>query len=64
MEKPQTPYLNILNFSKITNSIGKVFNSFDVTRPIEPSPHEKISIPENLTPFRKLQFSHAHEIRN
>ena len=61
MKKPQTPYLKILNFSKHPNSIGKVFNSFEVTRPIKPSPHEKISIPENLTPFRKLQSSHAHE---
>ena len=62
MKKPQTPYLKILNFSKKkTNSIGKVFNSFEVTQPIKPSPHEKISIPENLTPFRKLQSSNAHE---
>ena len=64
MKKPQTPYLKILNFSKNPNSIGKVFNPFEVTRPIKPSPHEKISIPENLTPFRKLQSSHAHENRN
>ena len=64
MKKPQTPYLEILNFSKNPNSIGKVFNSFEVTRPIKPSPHEKISIPENLTLFRKLQSSHAHENRN
>ena len=64
MKKPQTPYLKILNFSKNPNSIGKVFNSFEVTRPIKPSPHEKISIPENLTPFRKIQSSHAHENRN
>ena len=60
MKKPQTPYLKILNFSKKPNSIGKLFNSFEVTRPIKPSPHEKISIPENLTPFRKLQSSHMH----
>ena len=64
MKKPQTPYLKILNFSKNPKSIGKVFNSFEVIRPIKPSPHEKISIPENLTPFRKLQSSHAHENRN
>ena len=64
MKKAQTPHLKILNFSKNPNSIGKVFNSFEVTRPIKPSPHEKISIPENLTPFRKLQSSHAHENRN
>ena len=64
MKKPQTPHLKILNFSTNPNSIGKIFNSFEVTRPIKPSPHEKISIPENLTPFRKLQFSHAHENRN
>ena len=62
MKKPQTLRLKILSFSKNLNSIGKVFNSFEVTRPIKPSPHEKISIPENLTPFRKLQSSHAHEI--
>ena len=65
MKKPQTPaHLKILNFSKNPNSIGKVFNSFEVTPSIKPSPHEKIPIPENLTPFRKLQSSHAHEIRN
>ena len=58
MKKPQTPHLKILNFSKNPNSIGKVFNSFEVTRSIKPSPHEKIPIPENLTPFRKLQSSH------
>ena len=29
MKKPQIPHLKILNFSK--NSIGKVFNSFEVT---------------------------------
>ena len=52
MKKPQTPYLEILNFSKKPKSIGKVFNSFEVTRPIKPSPHEKISIPENLPPFK------------
>ena len=63
MKKPQTPYLKILIFSKNPNSSGKVFNSFEVTRPIKPSPHEKISIPENLTPFRNLQSSHAHENR-
>ena len=55
MKKPQTPPLKIFNFSKNPNSIGKVFNSFEVTRLIKPSPHEKISIHENLTPFRKLQ---------
>ena len=65
MKKPQTPHLKILNFSKKPNSIGKFFNSFEIlTRPIKPSPYEKISIPENLTPFRKLQSSHAHENRN
>ena len=66
MKKPQTPHLKILNFSKKKkNTIGKFFNSFEVlTRPIKPSPHEKISIPQNLTPFRKLQSSHAHENRN
>ena len=61
MKKPQTPHLKILNFSKKNpNSIGKNFNSFEVTRPINPSPPEKIWIPEKLTPFRKLQSSHAH----
>ena len=64
MKKPQTPHLKILNFSINLNSIGKDFNSFEVTRPIKPSPHEKISIPDNLTPFRKLQTSHAHENGN
>ena len=64
MKKPQTPHLKILNFSMNPNSIGKDFNSFEVIRPIKPSPHEKISIPDNLTPFRKLQSSHAHENRN
>ena len=64
MKKPQTSHLKILNFSINPNSIGKDFNSFEVTRPIKPSPHEKISIPDNLTPFRKLQSSHAHENRN
>ena len=64
MKKPQTPHLKILIFSKNPNSIGKVFNSFEGTRSIKPSPHEKIPIPENLTPFRKLQSSHAHENRN
>ena len=38
------------------NSIGNVFNSFEGTRPIKPSPHEKILIPENLTPFRKYSI--------
>ena len=62
MKKPQvSPHLKILNFSTNPNSIGKIVNSFEVTRPIKPSPYEKISIPENLTPFRKLQSSHAHE---
>ena len=46
------------------NFTGKVVKSFEVTRPNKPSPHEKIPIPENLTPFRKLQSSHAHENRN
>ena len=65
MKKPQTLYLKNSQFLKNPNSIGKVFNLFEVTRPIKPSPpHEKISIPENLTPFRKLQSSHAHENRN
>ena len=41
MKKPQTPHLKILNFSKNPNSIGKVFNSFEVTRPIKPSPMRK-----------------------
>ena len=58
------PTWKIINFSKNPISIGKIFNSFEVTRPIKPSPHEKISIPENLTPFRKLQSCYAHENRN
>ena len=58
------PTWKILNFSKNPNSIGKIFNSFEVTRPINPSLHEKISNPENLTPFRKLQSFYAHEDRN
>ena len=62
MKKPQIPpHLKILNFSTNPNSIGKIVNSFEVTRPMKPSPYEKITIPENLTPFRKLQSSHAHE---
>ena len=65
MKKPQTPHLKNSQFlKKKPNSIGKIFNSFEVTRPIKPSPHEKISISENLTPFRKLQSSYAHENRN
>ena len=64
MKKPQTPHLKILNFSKNPNSIRKIFKSFEVTRSIKQSPHEKILIPEKLTPFRKLQSSHAHENRN
>ena len=56
MKKPQTPYLKILNFSKNPNSIRKVFNSFEVTRPIKPSPHEKISIPENLPPLERFNL--------
>ena len=58
------PTWKILNFSKNPNSIGKMFNSFEVTRPIKPSLHEKISSPENLTPFRKLQSFYAHKDRN
>ena len=58
------PTWKILNFSKNPNSIGKIFNSFEVTRPIKLSLHEKISNPENLTPFRKLQSFYAHEDRN
>ena len=58
------PTWKILNFSKNPNSIGNFFNSFKVTRPIKPSPHEKISISETLTHFRKLQSSRAHENRN
>ena len=49
MKKPQTPYLKILNFSKNPNSIGKVFNSFEVTRPIKP-------IPENLPPLERFNL--------
>ena len=61
MKKPQTPHLKSSQFlKKPYNSIGKIFNSFEVTRPIKPSPHEKISIPEKLTPFRKLQSCYIH----
>ena len=61
MKKLQTPHLKSSQFlSKSPNSIGKIFNFFEVTRPIKPSPHEKISIPENLTPFRKLQSCYIH----
>ena len=68
MKKPQTPHLKILNFSK--NSIGKVFNSFEVTRPIKPSPHENISIPGILTPLEsfnlpmhmKIEINHPENI--
>ena len=59
MKKPHTPYLKILNFSKNPNSIRKVFNSFEVTLPIKPSPHEKISIPENLPPLESFNL-HMH----
>ena len=45
MKKPQTPTWKILNFSKKPNSIGKIFHSFEVTRPIKPYP-----------PMRKSQF--------
>ena len=48
MKKTQTPHLKILNFSKNPNSIGNFFDSFEVTRPINPSrkiatPPEKMS---------------------
>ena len=60
----------MLNFSKNPNPIGKIFNSFEVTRSIKPSPHEKILIPENLTPFRnfnlpmhmKIEINHPENI--
>ena len=64
MKKPQTPHLKNSQFLKNPNSIGNFSNSFEVTRPIKPSPHEKISISETLTPFRKFQSSRAHENRN
>ena len=44
MKKPQTPHLKNSQFLKNPNSIGNFFYSFEVTRPIKPSPHEKISI--------------------
>ena len=60
MKKPQTPHLKIFNFSK---------KPFEVTRPIKPSPYEKISIPENLTPFSfnlpmnmKIEINHPENI--
>ena len=46
MKKPQTPHLRILNFSKTLTPSEKVSTPL-----IKPSPHEKISIPENLTPL-------------
>ena len=70
IKKASNPHLKILNFSKNPNSIGKVFNSFEVTRPNKPSPHEKISIPDNLTPLEsfnlpmhmKIEINHPENI--
>ena len=63
VKKPNPP-LEKFSISQKTLTPGKIFNSFEVTRSTHPPPHEKISIPENLTPCRKLQYSHAHENRN
>ena len=71
MKKPQTPHLKNSQFLQKPNSIGKIFNTFEVSRPIKPSPPpEKISIPENLTPFRsfnlamhmKIEINHPENI--
>ena len=54
MKKTQTPHLKILNFSKHPNSIGKFFNSFEVTRPINPSRKNLNPSPKNRNPSRKM----------
>ena len=65
MKKPHTPHLKNSQFlKKKPNSIRKVFNSFEVTRLIKPSPHEKISISENLTPLESFNLLNAHENGN
>ena len=53
MKKTQTPHLKILNFSKNPNSIGKLFNSFEVTRPINPSRKNLNPSQKNRNPSRK-----------
>ena len=53
MKKTQTPHLKILNFSKNPNSIGKFFNSFEVTRPINPSRKNLNPSQKNRNPSRK-----------
>ena len=53
MKKTQTPHLKILNFSKNPNSIGKFFNFFEVTRPINPSRKNVNPSQKNVNPSRK-----------
>ena len=53
MKKTQTPHLKILNFSKNPNSIGKFFNSFEVTRSINPSRKNLNPSQKNRNPSRK-----------
>ena len=71
MKKLQTPHLKNSQFlKKPYNSIGKFFNSFEVTRPNKPSPHEKVSSPENLTHLEsfnlpmhmKIEINHPENI--
>ena len=54
MKKTQTPHLKIINFSKNPNSIGKFFNSFEVTRPINPSRKNLNPSRKNVNPSRKI----------
>ena len=53
MKKSQTPYLKIFNFSNNPNSIGKFFNSFEETRPINPSRKNLNPSQINRNPSRK-----------
>ena len=57
----KTPTCKIFNFSKNPNSIGKIFNSFEVTRPMPIMLGLRESQVLKLNSFRKLQSSHAHE---
>ena len=70
MKKPQSPHLKIPNFSKNPNCIGKVFNSFEVTRPIKPSPMRKSQFLKieppiesfNLPMHIKIEINHRENI--
>ena len=70
MKKPQSPHLKIPNFSKNLNCIGKVFNSFEVTRPIKPSPMRKSQFLKiepplesfNLPMHMKIEINHPEYI--